>query len=829
MRYSLSVIVVSLLACRTDSKTVTVDTQEVETTLYDSDGDGYLSDEDCDDFAADIHPQAEEICDSLDNDCDGEIDEDVDIAYYADTDDDGFGDTDVVTYACSAPNGYVPNANDCDDSNDTVYPSATEICDGLDNNCDTDIDEGLGGFWYLDADYDGFGDDASMVQGCVAQDGYVSIGGDCNDADFEMNPDAEEVCDDIDNNCDGEVDEGVLRSFYLDADGDGYGDSNVVVEACEQGANMSTYSGDCDDINQDVSPVAIETCVDNIDNNCDGQVNEGTAIDAVIWYRDLDGDTFGNLHDTIYACTQPIGYVSDSTDCLDVSPTQHPGATEYCDNLDNDCNGVVDDLGSIGSTVYYADADGDGFGNPNQTISSCLQPAGTVSNGWDCDDTDNTVYLGAVELCDGQVNACGNVLSTNEIDDDGDGYVECTINSNGWDGVASVIGGGDCIDTDFYTHPSANQLCDGVDNTCLNALPITEIDNDGDGRVECTIDTIGWQGLASVVAGDDCDDSENTIYTNAPELCDGQVNACGNVLSVNEIDDDGDGYVECTIDANGWDGVASVIGGGDCVDTDADTYVGAGYLESNPNLCMTDADGDGYGTETPIVGVVAGTDCLDSDAVISPATLLCGEGLNCADIYQAGGAQGSGTYLVDPDGVGVGLDPFEVYCDMNPADPGWTEIPYSADLPYGQHFSGGDAPLGSGFWLPTDFSMELSNAQITALRSVAVEGRQTYVGLCNHVITYYYTAGGGYDYAFGFEMADGSVIGGGMNLSNHPYVSVLQDGCKGNGGEGGALGLATIFSFNTTAVPVRNVRCRDCGDGGEYFGSPLMSNSAWLR
>jgi hypothetical protein len=103
------------------------------------------------------------------------------------------------------------------------------------------------------------------------------------------------------------------------------------------------------------------------------------------------------------------------------------------------------------------------------------------------------------------------------------------------------------------------------------------------------------------------------------------------------------------------------------------------------------------------------------------------------------------------------------------------------------------------------------------------------VGLCNHVIHHYYNSGGGYTYAFGFELFDGTVVGGGISMSSVQQVSVLQDGCATNGGEGGAVNNATIFNFNTPDVPVVNVKCRDCGDGGEIFGSPLTNNSAWLR
>ena len=97
------------------------------------------------------------------------------------------------------------------------------------------------------------------------------------------------------------------------------------------------------------------------------------------------------------------------------------------------------------------------------------------------------------------------------------------------------------------------------------------------------------------------------------------------------------------------------------------------------------------------------------------------------------------------------------------------------------------------------------------------------------MIHHYYNSGGNYAYAFGFELYDGTTLGGGTSMSAYSYVAVTQDGCAVNGGENGSLSQATVFSFDTPSVPIVNVRCRDCGDGGEYFGSPLTANSAWLR
>ena len=116
--------------------------------------------------------------------------------------------------------------------------------------------------------------------------------------------------------------------------------------------------------------------------------------------------------------------------------------------------------------TYYADVDGDNFGDPLNTIVASSVPVGYVTNNIDCNDTDATVFPGATELCDGQVNDCGSFLSPFEIDDDGDQYVECQIGSNAWFGSPSVIGGGDCDDSNPLVHPGTSEICDGLDNDC---------------------------------------------------------------------------------------------------------------------------------------------------------------------------------------------------------------------------------------------------------------------------------------------------------------------------------------------------------------------------
>ncbi|MDG1481038.1 MAG: putative metal-binding motif-containing protein, partial [Myxococcota bacterium] len=125
------------LACRTGDKLEeeVLDTGGVVEAV-DADADGYDAEEDCDDANSMVNPSASEICDGVDNNCDGSVDEDVTSTFYADVDDDGFGNAEQTAEACEKPDGFVPIGSDCDDTNGEVYPSAPEQCDGVDNDCD---------------------------------------------------------------------------------------------------------------------------------------------------------------------------------------------------------------------------------------------------------------------------------------------------------------------------------------------------------------------------------------------------------------------------------------------------------------------------------------------------------------------------------------------------------------------------------------------------------------------------------------------------------------------------------------------------------------------
>ena len=141
-------------------------------------------------------------------------------------------------------------------------------------------------------------------------------------------------------------------------------------------------------------PAGTEVC-DDLDNDCDGIVDENDATDVLTWYADTDGDGFGDVDVPILACTVPDGYVADATDCDDAVDVKFPGAPEICDTYDNDCDGSIDEAGAFGEPTWYEDGDGDGYGQTASAQTACVAPDGYVADMGDCDDTDAAIHPAA--------------------------------------------------------------------------------------------------------------------------------------------------------------------------------------------------------------------------------------------------------------------------------------------------------------------------------------------------------------------------------------------------------------------------------------------------
>ena len=434
-------------------------------------------DGDCNDGDPAVHPEASEVCNSVDDDCDSEVDENVGSAWYVDADADGYGDPRAETMLCDGASGFVDNATDCDDSDDTVWPGAAEVCDVQDNNCDGAVDEGVTRTFYVDIDGDGHGLASVTLDACTVPTGYAESADDCDDGNAAVNPAAAELCNTLDDDCDGDTDEDSAvdaPTWYLDADGDGFGEASSGAPACTAAADRVADSTDCDDTDAAENPAAYELC-DGDDDDCDGDIDEDSAVDAPTWYADADGDSYGNPTFTTVACAQPARYVADGTDCDDGEAANNPAAAELCDGEDNDCDGDSDEASATDATTWYADTDGDLRGDPATATAACDAPAGHVSNGEDCDDTNVSVFPGATELCNGEDDDCdGDTDEASAVDvttwypdGDGDGYGGAGATTLACDQPAGHAAlDGDCDDGASGVNPVATETCDGADDDC---------------------------------------------------------------------------------------------------------------------------------------------------------------------------------------------------------------------------------------------------------------------------------------------------------------------------------------------------------------------------
>ncbi len=260
--------------------------------------------------------------------------------------------------------------------------------------------------------------------------------------------------------------------------------------------------------------------------DCDDQVSS-TNPAAGEWCDGVDNDCDGVIDEGYDEDNDGFKTCGDPNDCDDGDGTVYPGAEELCDNIDNNCDGAIDE-------GCAADGDGDGWYPPD-----------------DCDDTDPLIHPDAEELCDGIDINCDGVADEG-FDEDGDGYSGCS--------------GLDCDDTDAAVHPDAEEVCDGDDEDCDGEID-EGFDGDGDGWKTC---------------GDpsDCDDTDPGVYPGAPEQCNGEDDDCDGAVDEDTTDDaDGDGVSACNGDCDDGDPLinpdAAEVPNG--VDDDCDGEIDEGY------------------------------------------------------------------------------------------------------------------------------------------------------------------------------------------------------------------------------------------------------------
>ena len=390
-------------------------------TLDCSGADEWAESDDCDDLHADVSPAESEICNSTDDDCDGLTDETGGSAHYFDADSDGYGGN-TVSHSCNALPHYVDNSQDCNDNTPLINPGIIEVCgDTIDLNCD-------GSIGYQDADGDSY-------TACE----------ECNDNNVHVNPSKSEVCNGIDDDCSGQIDgaDAVdISSWFADLDGDGHGDPNTEVVACVAPNGFDATGDDCDDDNDAIHTGADEPdCNNPVDYNCDGSAGPDDA--------DNDG---------VVACY----------DCDDSDPTVNPGADEVCNGEDDDCDGDMDEQ-AIDTTVWFPDADGDGFGSEEDEVDACISPQGYTAVTGDCDDTRPDFRPGAAETdcTDSNDYNCDGSVGYADADDDGSPACE------------------DCDDQDDAVSPNTEETCNGQDDDCDGIRDDGFPNTDGDGAPDC--------------------------------------------------------------------------------------------------------------------------------------------------------------------------------------------------------------------------------------------------------------------------------------------------------------------------------------------------------
>ncbi|MFM7667323.1 MAG: MopE-related protein [Bacteroidota bacterium] len=655
----------------------------VVTTWYqDSDGDGFGSsvstqncgqpsgyvanNTDCDDSNGAINTSATEIADNIDNDCDGLTDEGFAIlTWYLDADQDGFGGTDSILSISSPGVNYILIDGDCNDQNALINPNAQEVCDGIDNNCDGQIDNGLIFLtYYADTDGDTYGNPNSSISACSPPSGYVLNNTDCNDANASINPGETDVpANGIDEDCTGAdallvpLNLGMYQfagtvdcatqdnAVTTQPQGATFSSFNGVGTNCSAGGGVFNRSGwntlttiDLNEYNE--FSVTADNCKKLNLNRVAFKFRPSGSAGSPIWHLRSSVDNFAADIDFGTGINVNNAYLDDTVFLVNHNNLDQVTFRFYItEMLGTNTTWRMDDVSLYGNIMnvtpqlYYADGDGDGYGNPLVDSLACSVPQNFVLDNSDCDDANNLI----------------NPLTVWYFDNDGDQIGDSTQTFIGCSSpVGYVLDAGDCDDN----------------NTQVTG-PVTyyaDVDSDGFGSDLSAQQLCQNPGAGYVTAGGDCDDANPLINPNATEVCDGIDNDCdGNIdngltFVTYYPDADGDGFGGgngqslCQNPGNGF-----ITEGGDCDDTNDQIYPGAtevcdgvdndcdGSIDDGLNFITyyTDADNDGFGTgstglsfcEIPGPGFSTNNqDCDDTNDQINPnATDATGNGIdeNC--------------------------------------------------------------------------------------------------------------------------------------------------------------------------------------------------------
>ena len=587
---------------------VDLDATDMESFYLDEDGDGFgVNDtieacaapdgytdnsDDCDDSTDAVNPDALEICDGLDNDCDAAIDDqdsginpDLLTTYYLDSDGDNYGDPDANADLCDITEGYVTNAEDCDDDEATVHPDADEVCDGIDNNCNSLLDEQDPDLlstelvsWFFDADADGYGDAANMVEQCSPPAGYVDNDADCDDTHDETFPGAAELESTLDCMTDADLDgygevtaAGCCYDIEMtDSYGDGWNGASVdlyvdgVLTESFLNENLDGVSSNTPETQTDGfcipggSSFSLEWTSGQYDYEASFEVSDSAGASVYSGSNPTAGSFYSD------SCSSSGGDIVSGTDCNDSDADLYPGAVQ-----------------EASATECMIDADGDGYGDKS--------PGSGYDAGTDCDDHP----INGANTYPGSVTEASSTECM--LDADNDGY------GDNYPPAGFDIGS-DCDDSDGFTYPGS--VDEASPTECM-------LDDDGDGFGD-------EYPPAGYDAGTDCDDSDDDTFWGAAQ----------NELSSGCMTDaDDDGY--------GDDSPAfGVDAGNDCDDSVSaiNAYATENWYDGVDQDCdgANDYDQDGDGYESDAHG---GTDCDDLVATTNPMAPELADGVdnNCAD------------------------------------------------------------------------------------------------------------------------------------------------------------------------------------------------------